>query len=152
MEKIIEIDIFEEDDFYEKFNKKKISKELIEYIVDRGMGIKKSDNIKIVVNSKVKSSLSRLIIEGLEEEYQKCIFKYKISNFTQIIYFILGVLFLFLSTFIYETIFKEIVVIGGWVFIWGMIETELFSDINSIKRRRILKKLLNSEIVVLEEL
>lgn len=153
MEKIIEIDILNKEDLFEKFDKKKISKDLIEYIIISSMYLKKTDVIKLVVNSNVKDvDVLKLLVEGMEEAYKKCVFKYNISNFTQVIYFILGVLLLFLSTVIYEIVFKEVVLIGGWVFIWGMLETEMFSDMNSIKRKRILKKLLNSEIVIVEEL
>lgn len=42
---------------------------------------------------------------------------------------------------------KEVVSIGGWVLIWEMVESEIFDDMSNKTQRRILEKLLNSEIV-----
>ena len=44
-------------------------------------------------------------------------------------------------------IFKEIILIGGWVLIWEMIELEIFSDVKEKRKRIILKKILNSEFI-----
>ena len=53
MEKIIEIDILNKDDLLEKFDKKKISKELMEYIIVSSMYLKKTDTIKLIINNGV---------------------------------------------------------------------------------------------------
>ena len=42
---------------------------------------------------------------------------------------------------------KEIVLISGWVPLWEVIDVELFSDYEGRKKRRIITKLLNSEII-----
>ena len=65
----------------------------------------------------------------------------------QLIYLIIGILSLVLSSLIKENIFKELILISGWVLIWSMIEIEIFSDTELKRKRKILKQLLNSEII-----
>ena len=60
----------------------------------------------------------------------------------------MGVMFIFLSTKIDDsTIWKEVLVILGWVPIWEMMEVELFPDAAERKRRKAIKKLLKCEII-----
>ena len=68
-------------------------------------------------------------------------------NILQLIFLFAGIFFIFLSFKIQNQIWKEIFLIGGWVPIWEMIDLELFSDIRGIKRKKILSKLIESEIV-----
>lgn len=143
--KIIEIDLVNASDLYEKYNKKNISKELLNYIVACSFGTK--DTIKLIINNKCGIEASQLIKEGLKKEYVKVHLTQRKNNIIQISYLLIGVLILFISTLINKEILKEIVLIGGWVFIWAMVELELFSDVNERKKRKVLKKLLNSEIL-----
>ena len=46
-----------------------------------------------------------------------------------------------------DVIWKEVLLIGGWVPIWETIDIELFSDLEGRRKRIILKKLLKSEII-----
>lgn len=66
----------------------------------------------------------------------------------QLIYLVVGVLIIFLSTLINGEVFREVTLICGWVLIWATVELEIFSDIEGRKRRKKLKKLLNSEIII----
>jgi len=150
MEKIVKVDLENIDDLYEKYNKSVISKELINYIIENTPRFKKKDDIKVVVNNKSSHEIDfkALFIQGLQREYKKIILKYHYNNFLQLIYFIIGIIILFLSTLIKEMVLKEIILISGWFLIGAIAELELFSDMNIRKKRRILKKLLNSKIVV----
>ena len=107
----------------------------------------KSDKLKIVINNSTseKINCTKLIKDGLNNEYNKSLLKYHKTNIVQLIYLIIGIIALILSTLINGTIFKEIILIGAWVLIWEMIELELFSDTQEKKKRIILKKLLDSE-------
>lgn len=147
MEKTIEIDIVNEDDLFEKYNKNKVSKDLINYIIESIPRFKKKDILKIKINNRVKESCIPFIIDGLKEEYQKSVNAHYYTNIVQTIYLLVGIIVLSISTIIEKVIFKEIVLIGGWVLIWSMVELELFSDTSGRRKRRILKKLLNSKIV-----
>lgn len=147
MEKIIAIDIINEDDLLEKYNKKKVSKDLISYIIESTPSFKNKDTFKIKINNRIKTSCVQLIIDGLKEEYQKSVNTHRRNNIIQIIYLLVGIIVLSISNIIEKVIFKEIVLIGGWVLIWSMVELEIFSDTSGRRKRRVLKKLLNSEII-----
>lgn len=147
MEKILEIDINDKEDLFEKYNEKKISKELIKYIIDNTPKFKKDDKIKVIINNNLKDKMfvSELIKKELDSEVARNEYKFTYNNRKQIVYFILGVAALVLSTFINIEILEEIIVIGAWVVLWNMVELEIDDDINYIKKKRILKKILNSE-------
>lgn len=151
MEKIIEVYLHDKYDLVEKYNENKLSKELIEYITKQAIPVGKNDKIKIVLNVKCDNmdrDCTELLKVGLSEEYNRIIKEHEITNIKQFCLLILGIIFLFLSTLINdETIWKEILLIIGWVPIWEAVDIELFSDIKSKRKKRIIKKLLNSEIV-----
>lgn len=147
MEKILEIDINDKEDLFEKYNEKKISKELIKYIIDNTPKFKKDDKIKVIINNNLKDKMfvSELIKKELDSEVARNEYKFTYNNRKQIVYFISGVAALVLSTFINVEILEEIILIGAWVVLWNMVELEIDDDINYIKKKRILKKILNSE-------
>lgn len=147
MEKILEIDINDKEDLFEKYNEKKISKELIKYIIDNTPKFKKNDKMKVIINNNLKDKMfvSELIKKELDSEVDRNEYKFTYNNRKQIVYFISGVAALVLSTFINVEILEEIILIGAWVVLWNMVELEIDDDINYIKKKRILKKILNSE-------
>ena len=151
MEKIIEVYLHDKYDLVEKYNENKLSKELIEYITKQAIPVGKNDKIKIVLNIKCDNmdrDCTKFLKEGLIEEYNRIIKEHEITDIKQFCLLILGIIFLFLSTLINdETIWKEILLIIGWVPIWEAVDIELFSDIKSKGKKKIIKKLLNSEIV-----
>lgn len=153
MEKIVEIDLSCSNDLLEKYNKKVVSIELIEYLVRVTPRFTKNDKIKIVINSSIKEELNvlNLIKEGLKSEYQDNLNIHYRTNVIQFIYLVIGVLILFLSTFITTELLKEVILIGGWVFIWALVELEIFTDIKGRNKRRILLKLINSEMVEIKK-
>lgn len=145
MEKIIEIDLFRKEDFFEKYNRKIVSKELINYMIDSISSVSKDDSIKIIVNNKIKEDIDiiNLIKEALKNEYNQNMCLYHKTNTIQFIYLLIGIFWLFISTLVKATVLKEVILIGGWVFIWALLETEIFADLKSRKRRKIIKKILN---------
>ena len=60
---------------------------------------------------------------------------------------ICGIIALFISSLLWESVFKEIILICGTVLIWEMIETEVFADVRNKRKRKIIEKLLDSEII-----
>jgi len=148
MEKEIEIDLVSEEDLFERYNKKVVSEDLINYIVRKTINIGSEYKIKLIINNETKNkNVVSLIKEGLEKEYERCKIEYIRNNIMQLVYLVIGILILIISNIITETVFKEIILIGGWLFIWNMGEMELFQDNSNRRRRKILKKLLVSEIV-----
>ena len=148
MKKIIEVDLIDEDSLFEKFNKRQVSNELISYLIKEVGILKQSDVITIIVNNYLSiSDVKTLIKNKLSDEYNQTILRYQHNVYIQLIYLIIGISSLVLSSLIKENIFKELVLIGGWVLIWSMIEIEIFSDTELKRKRKILKQLLNSEII-----
>ena len=148
MEKIIEIDILDKHDLVEKYNDQKLASDLISYILEQAMFIKKQDKVKIIIDKKcdIDINVEDIIKNGLKEEYDKLVRIYQLTNIKQVILFVLGITFLFLSSLVEEGIGKEILLISGWVPIWETIEIELFGDLEVKRKRNILKKLLKSTI------
>ncbi len=140
----IKINIVDESDLYDKFNREELSQELISYIIDEASLVKSEDKIRIII-PKVNNLKERLQ-QSFNREYERTIKIHHNNNILQVLLFILGVLFIFFSTRINESVWKEIFLIGGWVPIWEMIELELFNDFRGRKKKKILSKLLKSEI------
>ena len=151
MKKIIEIDLNSKEDLLERYNNKRISKDLVEYLINETNFVSKKDSIVIQINNNIKADIdiAKYLINGLKDEYESTIRSHLKNNIIQIVLFFLGIFFLFLSTQINSSdIWKEILLIGGWVPIWEMIDLELFNDFRGRKRKRIIQKLLDSKIII----
>lgn len=151
MGKEIKIDIVNKKDLLEKYNENKVSRDVIEYLIKEAMLAEKEDKIEIIVN-KDKEILSEdckeLIKNGLKDEYKRSLETEHDNNIKQLYFLILGIILLFFSTQIKEDgIWKEILLISGWVPIWEMVKIELFPDVQGRIKRRYIKKLLKSEII-----
>lgn len=154
MEKIIEIDINNKYDLIDKYNEKKLSQELLEYIIKQVALTKKNKQIKIIINKKchIDKEVTKFIKEGLKEEYNRSLEEYHKNNKKQLFFLFIGTILIFLSTLIEKgLIWKELLLISGWVPIWEMVEVELFPDVESRKERKNIRRLLNSEILEKEE-
>jgi len=150
MEEIIQIDLNNKYDLLNKYNERKTCDTIIEYIIKQATTIKKNKKIKIIISRRfyIDKDVSSLIKEGLKEEFRRSIHERDTNNIKQFFFLILGIIFIFLSTLIKDkALWKELLLITGWVPIWETIELELFSDVYGRRKRRIIKKLLNSEII-----
>ena len=147
MKKVIEIDIVNKEDLYESYNRKKVSHELINYIIESSSHFRKKDKIEIVINNKTEDKSLQLIKRGLEDEIEKSKERHIRTNTIQVIYFIIGIFALSISTQITLEIIRELVIICGWVLMWTIIELEIFNDVAERKRRRLLRKLLKSKFI-----
>lgn len=148
MEKIIEINIKDENILFDKYNNKKISTDFINYLIENMPKLEVNEHIDIIFDNKLKNKeIPILIKDKLKEEYNKTIIKHNRNSFVQFLYFLIGIFVIFISTLIEGTVFKEIVLIGGWVFIWALVESEIFLDIDNKKRQKKLMSLINSEIL-----
>lgn len=147
--KVIELDITSKENLYEKYDTKRVSKELIDYLVETAKLIETKEIIQIVINkdSSIKEDVIPLIKEGLEFKYSKNNFKKKNNDKSQLILFFAGVAALILSTFLIDSIFKEICLIGGWVFLWDMMEQDIFEDYSTKKENKLIKKIINSKFI-----
>ena len=151
MKKIIEIDLCNKEDLTEKYNSKMVSGNLINYILEQSLFINKNDTVKIIINNKcnIKEDCIKIIKDGLKLEYQKKLKNRKLTNIKQFILILIGILFLFISTIIKEDfIFHEVFLIIGWVPIWEVIDIELFHDVKERRKRKVIKKLLDSDFEI----
>ena len=149
MERVIKVDLNCREDLTEKYNNNIVSSELISYIVGQAILFSKKENFRIIINNNcnLENDYISLIKEGLDIKYRKSLKKHHINNIKEVFLFIIGILFLFISNLIGDSIFTELFLIVGWVPIWEAIELELFSDNEERRKRFILKKLLSSKFV-----
>lgn len=149
MENVIELDITNENDLYEKYNKRTTSKKLIEYIVEEAMMLRIDENVKININNYLEDDIETtpIILQGLEKALDDNKRKYRHNNMMQTTFLICGIIILFISTLLWKSVFKEIILIFGTVLIWQIVEIEIFTDLKGKRRRKIIEKLLDSEII-----
>ena len=103
-------------------------------------------NLKIFLNS---INIEKIIKDGLQKEYNQNLKLNHISNIKQILLLLIGIIFLIIwATIKVENIWKEVLLIIGWVPIWEAVDIKLFADMESKRRRTILKKLITSEIII----
>ena len=149
MEKILEIDLDKKEDLFDCYNKKKVSKDLIQYILDSTPKLKKGDTLKVVINNGIKGNIkcAELIKKALDESFIKNEYKSHTNNVKQLSFLIMGVIALCLSSIIKFDVLKEVVIIGAWVLLWDAVEIEIVDDIINKKKKIAIKKLLSSEFV-----
>lgn len=150
MERIITIDLTEKYDMVEKYNEEKASSEMLKYVIGQALLVEKDEKLRVIINNQteLKERSIDILKAGLRDEYKKSVKERRNNNIKQIIFFLLGVLFIFFSTLIKEkTIWKEILLISGWVPIWEMVEMELFPDMEGRQKRKTIKRLLRAEMI-----
>ena len=150
MDKLIKINILNEDSLIEKYNNDKANKKLIEYIIKEAKYIRDYDKLDIVIYNEcnTKLNIAEIIIQGLKEEYENISNEYHRTNIIQLALLILGLIFLFFSSLISESsIWKEVLLIIGWVPIWEMVDLELFKDYRGRRKKKIIAKLLSSDFI-----
>ena len=147
MKKIIEADILDINDFFEKYNKDLVSRDLINYILDNSNDIDERDEVEIVLNKAIDLKLDGILRNSLKTKYQEEIKEHYYNNKMQVVYFLIGVIMLIISRILNDrALIEELFLIGGWVLIWQTVEIEFFRDTLNHKKRKILKKLINSKI------
>ena len=148
--KNIVIDIERKFDLVNKYSDKKVCKDLIEFLIDRIDDFKPSANVKIFINKNknIEESATKLIREGLKVEHKNNLKERDESNLKQLWLLCMGLILIFLSSKVPDAImWKEVLLIVGWVPIWETMEIELFPDAVARKRRKSIKRLLKCEMV-----
>lgn len=147
--KIIKLNIENKYELYEKYSNN-LSKELINYLIKETKYVKDDITIEVTIKFKV-DNLEEFIKEGLIKTHNNYKKIDKIIDNKQLIFFIVGLTFLVISTLVKQNIIKEVILIAGWVAIWDSIDMS-FNDANELKlNSRVIKKILNSEIKIKEE-
>lgn len=148
MEKVIKIDLMKEEDIIDTYNSSRISPNLLNYLINEARFIKKEDTIKILINNicQTKLNYKEMLYEAFQDEFLNIRKEHIKTNIIQLLFFIMGIFFIFLAFQINNNIWKEILLISGWVPIWEMIDLELFNDTRGQRKKMILNKLINSQI------
>lgn len=144
--KNIIVNLKKESDLYEKYNDN-VSKELIDYLLKQGRNVK--SDIKITINTKLNiDKIDDLIKKGLKEYYNETTKFDEIYDTKQVSFFIMGLIFLIIATFVKYEFIKEIIIILGWFVIWEGVDITLNLDTKLRKNRNILKKLMKAKIEI----
>ena len=144
--KNIIVNIKRESDLYEKYNDN-LSKDLMNYLIEEA---RVKDDVKIIINTNLNiKKIDVLIKEGIINAYNNSKRVEKYLDNKQIIFLIIGVVFLIISTFIKYDIINEIIIIAGWVAIWEVVDIALNIDSKQKVNRKIIKKLIDSEIEII---
>jgi len=147
--KKLDIYLENKEDLVEKYNKEHVSNELIKYILSQIEYVDEKDRYELYLHvTKETKNCADMIKKGLKEEYNKNLKKSKITNIKQIILILISIIILLFSTLVNaENILHEIIIIIGWVPIWEAVELEIITDARESRRRKILKKLMQSHII-----
>ena len=125
---MINIDIKQIDDLSEKYNDDVVSKDLIHYILNQAKFVNRKEKISINIDLKFQTDIDiiDMIKKSIRKEYLLNLKRSYINDIRQIFFLLFGIICLFLSTVIKHEIVKEIILIGGWILIWEMIDLQLF--------------------------
>lgn len=147
MEKILELDLDSKEELFETYNGKKVSHELIQYMIDTMPTIKKGDTLKVIIHNRIKGHLqaAELIKKEIDAACDRNDSRFRNTNVKQVSFLLIGVLALLVASFINSGLLYEIIIIGAWVLLWDVVEMEIDDVVNNRKRKRKLKKILESE-------
>ena len=146
--RIINLTLNKQEDIFDKYNNKKVSKQLLNYIIETALETP-TTNYKIVINTELKDEFEKIIKEGLKQELEFNLHEKSLTNLKQIYLIFLGSIFIGLSIYLKNfEIWHELILILGWVPIWETMNIELFTDSKARKKRNTIKKLLNSKFEI----
>ena len=154
MKNIIEITLNEKEDYLNKFNNKRISKDLNDYILEECKAMDLNDSIEIQINTNFKMSEEEEnnLVDMIRENYgvdisdiESLLKKLYVLNSLMIFVGIVILAIWFISSNI--PVLSEFILIIGWILIWEGINNIMYQSVkNTIKIKR-RKKLTNCKIV-----
>jgi len=150
VERIINVDILDKHDLVEKYNQNIVSKDLVNYLLEQVKFVDKNDNLKIIISQKFdfECDIVNMINKSMNDLYILNLKKSYINNIKQVIFLVLGIICLVLYGVVNNPIISEIILIGGWVLIWEMVDLFLFSDTQLKRDKIVLKKLLKANFEI----
>lgn len=147
---------------YSQYKKRDMDEDFLDYIYEETTGIPMKHNVKLMFHIKedvydeektknlknaIKNNFNwrlRINLQRLKDLYNKCL-----------LLLLAGILFLFFTFVVSNTIdknstfldvFGEGLSIIGWVFLWDLVEILVFDITKLTKKRRYLKRLVNSKV------
>ena len=143
--KNIVVNIRRERDLYEKYSNE-VSNDLLDYLIEKAIV---KDDIEVTINTKLDiNNIDKLIKEGLENYCKDIKIIDKFYDNKQIILFIIGMIFLIISTIAKPELIKELILIIGWIAVWEVLDIAINVDSKQKFNKKIIKKLINCKMKV----
>ena len=152
MATVIHVNLNKKNDFYNKFNKQKINKQLSEYIYNESMEGKPKDKIEIHIDCKVilsddeKHDMMDIIRRNYGIMVRDLLYSYEKEQDKKAILLIVGIALIILYYSGFVSILREIILMSGWVSICGSIYSLIFSSTQSYIKINRLKNLSKARI------
>lgn len=143
----IEINITNENELLNIYNKNIISETLDNYLITSLKHRSLKENITINITGTKNENIKNIITNYYKEKYLYLKKIDTLDNYIRLILFLIGVLSIFISKQ-FTNIVSEIFLIAGWVIIWEIIYDVLFSEIKRKRKARIYKTLSNAKIIL----
>lgn len=141
----IEINLENELDALNKYNKNIISESLDNYLISFLEHKPLKETINIIISGTENQNIESIIKNYYQEKYLYLNKIDKLDNYIRLILFIIGVIAILFSEQ-FTNVISEIFLISGWVIIWEIIYDVLFNEIKRKRKARIYKALVNSKI------
>lgn len=153
---IINLIIQNKEDFYDKFNTNRLSKELGDYLYNNSLqfSLKETLSISIITTFKLEKREQEEIVDMVREHFglsvRETLNYYKFNRVKKLILFILGILLICCAHFTelrHDFIFSEVLLIIGWVAIWEVFENIILVETKKRFKLKYLKKLVKCKIL-----
>lgn len=146
--KSITVNLTRESDLYERYNDD-VSDALIKYLIKEA---KTKDKIEVIIKTKLEiDNIEFLIKKGLQQELNDTKRIDKFYDFKQLRFFVIGIIFLLISTLMGYEILRELVLIIGWFAIYEVVEITFNTSSILRRKRKAIKKLLSCNIKINNE-
>ena len=143
----IEINITDENELLNIYNKNIISETLDNYLTTSLEHRSLKENITINITGTENENIKNIITNYYKEKYLYFKKIDTLDNYIRLVLFLIGVLSIFMSKQ-FTNIVSEIFLIAGWVIIWEIIYDILFSEIKRKRKAKIYKALATSNIIL----
>ena len=143
----IEINISNENELLNIYNKNIISETLDNYLIASLEHRSLKDKITINITGTKNENIKNIITNYYEKKYLYFKKIDTLDNYIRLVLFLIGVLSIFMSKQ-FTNIVSEVFLIAGWVIIWEIIYDVLFSEIKRKRKAKIYKSLATSNIIL----
>ena len=143
----IEINITDENELLNIYNKNIISETLDNYLITSLEHRSLKEDITINIIGTKNEFIKSIITSYYEEKYLYLKKIDKLDNYIRLTLFLIGILAIFISKQ-FTNIVSEVFLIAGWVIIWEIIYDVLFSEIKRKRKARIYKTLAKAKIIL----
>lgn len=141
----IKINLENELDALNRYNKNIISESLDNYLVSSLEHKPLKETINIIISGTKNENIETTIKNYYQEKYLYLNKIDKLDNYIRLILFVIGIIAILFSEQ-FTSVFSEIFLISGWVIIWEIIYDILFNEIKRKRKAKIYKYLANSKI------